>query len=184
MRPTVKITSHDTGNQFLGDALAKLTRKKALVGIPASNADRRFALQTMLKQAKMGAKRRARFVKGMLSDINNAQVLYIFTNGSPLHKQPPRPLVEPAITDPANNELICEQLEKAMDAALDDKDATPFLNKAGQVAENACRKWFTNPKNGWAPNAPSTVRRKGSSRVGIDLAEMRKALTHVVVEKN
>jgi hypothetical protein len=57
------------------------------------------------------------------------------------------------------------------------------LNRAGQVAENAARNWFVNPKNGWAPNAPSTIRRKGSDKPGIDTGEMRKALTHLVVEE-
>jgi hypothetical protein len=119
----------------------------------------------------------------MINDINNAQLLYIHTNGSPMKHIPPRPVIEPAIMDSANNALITEQLQKAVEAALDGKDATVYLNRAGQAAENAARGWFSNPKNGWAPNAPSTIRRKHSDRPLIDTGELRKSLTHLVVEE-
>jgi hypothetical protein len=34
------------------------------------------------------------------------------------------------------------------------------LKKVGMEAQNMSRGWFTNPANGWPPNAPSTIERK------------------------
>ena len=91
--------------------------------------------------------------------------------------------MEPAIEH--RKDWIAEQLGKAAQAALDGdvKGVQDGLHKAGQVAENAAREWFTNPANGWAPNSPKTIKYKGSSKPLIDTDQMRKAITHVVRRK-
>ena len=60
---------------------------------------------------------------------------------------------------------------------------TQALNRAGLIAQNVVRDWFTNPKNHWAPNAPSTIARKGSDRPLIEWGELRKSLTYVLEKK-
>ena len=84
------------------------------------------------------------------------------------------------------------------------------LGRAGMIAQNAARAWFVDPRNGWAPDRPATIKRKlskisnkkkrkealenfqetlqaGGSMEGIDTplidsAQMRKAITHVIKE--
>lgn len=182
VKPTLQVSVKGPGGFAVTEPLTKLTHRRAIVGIPASKADRTLAIQAMLQNAKSLSKKK-KFAKALSGQINNAELLYIFTHGSPLRNQPPRPVIQPAIMDPDNNKLITEQLELAIAAALDGKDPEVYLKRAGQVAENAARGWFVNGKNGWAPNAPSTIRRKGSNRPGIDLGEMRKAITSFVVEE-
>lgn len=115
--------------------------------------------------------------------INNAQLTYIHTHGSPLRNIPSRPIIEPAINARGNREPIQEELKLAAAAQLanDAAKATEHLRRAGLIAQSAVRAWFTDPRNGWAPNAPATIRRKGSDRPLIDRAELRKAMTFAVV---
>lgn len=92
--------------------------------------------------------------------VSNAELLFIHTNGSPLKHIPARPVIEPAIED--DKEIISEFLGDALKAALDGNKtlANRFLKKAGLEGQAASQAWFTNPKNGWAPNAPYTVLQK------------------------
>jgi hypothetical protein len=127
-----------------------------LVGIPARNKSRRGG------------------------GINNAELLFIFSNGSPVRNIPPRPVIEPAIK--ANRQYINVELEKASVAALNDdpEGVMQSLNRAGMVAANAAKQWFFDGRNGWAPNTPETIRAKGSSQPGIDTGAMRRAITYVL----
>ena len=117
------------------------------------------------------------------NDITNAELLYIHTNGSPANNIPPRPIVEPAIQD--SKEEIGTLLKEAILKALegDTGGAIAGMEKAGTQGENAVKGWFTNPKNGWAENAESTKKRKGSSKPLIDTGQLRKSITHVVKKK-
>lgn len=124
--------------------------------------------------------------------INNAQLTYIHTHGSPLRNIPARPIIEPALTARGNKEPIQEELKLAAAAQLagDSAKATQHLRRAGVLAQNAVRAWFTDSRNNWAPNAPSTIARKHSARPLIDTGELRpliatgelrKSMTYVVV---
>jgi hypothetical protein len=118
------------------------------------------------------------------SMVNNAQLLYIHTNGSVLKHIPARPVIEPAIKDPDNQALFMPEFEAAAKTALNGKpeQVDKHLRRAGLIGQNVCRAWFVNSKNGWAPNAPSTIAAKGSSRPLIDTGAMRKSITFVVSE--
>jgi hypothetical protein len=166
----------------LADSLAALTKQQVLVGIPATTAqDRTNDLLKALGSAR--GRRKARLMKlATKSVINNAELLFIHTNGSPLRHIPARPVIEPAIEDSTNKALIVAQLELAAQAAVEGRkdQVTRLLKLAGTVAEVAVRGWFTNPKNHWAPNVPSTIRAKGSDKPLIDTGELRKSITYVV----
>ena len=114
------------------------------------------------------------------NDITNAELLYIHTNGSPANNIPPRPVVEPAIQD--SKEEIGTLLKEAILKALegDTGGAMAGMESAGTQGENAVKGWFTNPKNGWAENAESTKKKKGSSKPLIDTGQLRKSITHAV----
>lgn len=115
---------------------------------------------------------------------NNATLLYLFTHGSALQGTPARPVIEPAIEEKANKALIQKELADGARGVLagNSAAATAALNKAGMLASNAAKRWFVDGRNGWAPNAESTVRGKGSDRPGIDTGQMRRAITYTVEE--
>ena len=67
----------------------------------------------------------------------------------------------------------------------DTDGALKKLKLAGMRAQNVCRAWFTNPKNGWPPNSPRTAARKrakGSTdpKPLIDTGELRKSITYFI----
>jgi len=118
------------------------------------------------------------------STLNNAELLYVFSKGSPANHQPARPVIEPAIVADGNRQAISHELAQANKAQLDGdaEGAKRFLKRAGIAGENASKKWFTDPRNGWQPNAQRTIDAKGSSVPGIDTAAMQGAITSVVKE--
>lgn len=136
--------------------LARLRSSDVLVGIPAQKTLR----------------------KG--GPINNASLMFVHTKGSPLRKIPARPVIEPSVE--ANSGKIAPHLGKAAQAILNqDPDAAEReLKLAGTVASNGAKRWFTDPRNGWAPNAPSTIERKGSDRPLIDTGALRRAITFAI----
>lgn len=144
----------------LGDLLREIAKMQVLVGIPEEKASR----------------------KG--EPVNNAQLLYIHTNGSPKMKIPKRPVIEPAIEAKGNKEKITAELGEAIKSLLDKKaaQAKMHLKRAGMIGQNAARAWFEDARNGWAPNTERTIAMKGSDRPLIDTAQMRKAIIYVVKE--
>lgn len=116
--------------------------------------------------------------------VSNAQLMYIHTNGSELRGIPARPIIEPAIEAEDNKEKIAEQFSLAAESALKSAKgvAMSHLEKAGMYGQNSARGWFTDPRNGWEPNSPTTILRKGSERPLIDTGQLRASITYVVKE--
>lgn len=153
---TVKVT--ESGD--LGDfrkAIKHLGEMKAFVGIPEAATSRPGEV------------------------VTNAELMYIHTNGSPLKNIPARPVIEPGIEVSDNRKMIVDELEQVAKNELDGKpdEAIAHLIMAGTVGSNAAKRWFRDPRNGWAPNAPMTIARKGSDRPLINTGELRRAITHV-----
>ena len=133
---------------------------------------------------------------GMITEMNEAinngasykeaHSMYLHSHGSPIHRIPPRPIIEPAIEDPENQQEIINELKQAAEEALDGNStsAEQHFTRAGLSGQNAARDWFTNPKNNWPPNSPLTIALKGSDRPLIDTAQMRKSITYVVRKKD
>jgi hypothetical protein len=155
----VTVTKSGPGIAGLAKALERIKRSDVLVGIPAQKASRRGKGQT----------------------INNAEAMFLFSKGSPLRNQPPRPWLEPAIEK--SKQIITPHLEAAARAVLeqDPARAERELKLAGIVASNAAKKYPVEA-NGWAPNAPSTIRQKGSDRPGISTGQLRRSIVSVVRE--
>lgn len=166
------------------DQLKSLKKIKILVGIPEEKSLRR----------KKGS-------------MNNATLLFIHTKGSPLNNLPPRPLIEPALMASDNVAKIEEDFKKVILAALDNNfaQAKKSMEVAGQDAVNMIRNWFDDPRNGWPPDKPETVKAKlrktkkplserkelfesyadgqeGVNTILVDSAQMRKAITYVFRE--
>jgi hypothetical protein len=193
---TPKLTVKTSGitNAELGAQIKAITRLQVYVGIPESRSARGEAGVTNAQLAFLHTHgvRSSNMRRIMYASMNRglsysaAHALYLQRFGSPAMNIPPRPIIEPAIEDSQNKAKITVELRQAAQAALDPtrKDgrnrALFFLRRAGMVAQNLVRAWFVNPRNGWAPNAPSTIRRKGSNRPLIDTGELRKSITYVV----
>lgn len=175
-------------------AVLPVAKKEVLVGIPAENSSREtqsddninnaellYIQSHGVRHAEMRAEMQQHIEAG--KKYSEAHSLYMESHGSALWHIPPRPVLEPSVE--ANKERIGKQLAKAsVEAIRGDVDKRDlYLDRAGQVAENAAKKWFENPENGWPPNAPATIRAKGSDSPLIDTGEMRKAITHVIRER-
>jgi hypothetical protein len=140
--------------------MEKLIKMDVLIGIPED--------KTIRKEGK----------------VNNAELLYLHTNGSELQGIPKRPVIEPAINANGNKEAIIEELKESARLTLSGKysEAVQQLNKAGMLGQNVSRLWFTDQRNGWPPNSPKTIAKKKSSRPLIDTSQLRKSIIYVVRE--
>jgi hypothetical protein len=158
---TVSASKNNGDYKKIIDAVAFLKKHEVCIGIPESTAKRNDNKGT---------------------PVNNAELLFIHTNGSPVNGIPPRPVLEPAIKK--NQERVSNNLQKAVDAAVEgrQKDIMSALEMAGMDGQNIARAFFTDSDNGFAPNDPSTIKRKGSDKPLIDTGEMRKSITYVVRE--
>ena len=141
----------------LEQALKELSKIKVYVGIPEKEASRKED-----------------------NGPNNAELMYIHSQGSELQKIPARPVLEPVVEK--NKSQISNLLQKAMKSGLSGNKAKMMaeFHQVGQYAENKAKAYFVDPTNGWPPNSPKTVARKKSNRPLIDTGQLRKSITHVV----
>ena len=183
--PTVALTKTGSGAAKLQAALQKLSQSEVYVGIPEGDT-REHRLLTRAAKAKPHSNRQKRLLKAADQDITNAQLLWVFSKGSKLRNIPARPVIEPAIESKDNKADIADELKLAAASMLkgEQTEASKHLARAGQVGMNAAREWFTDPRNGWARNSPRTIKAKGSDRPGINIGEMRRAITFVVKEQS
>jgi hypothetical protein len=114
-----------------------------------------------------------------------AAELYTRSKGSMALAIPRRPIIEPAIEAADNKAAITAELKDAAQKQLsgDRTGAVRGMKRAGQEAVNRVKNWFYDPRNHWPPNAPSTIKRKGSSQPLVDSGAMRDAITWVIGEK-
>lgn len=190
MKLTSKVKSVDQQEKFFQD-LKNLGKLQVYVGIPEDSAARKdggvtnaqlaFLHTQGVRESDMRSEMLSKIVKG--ATYGKALAMYLHTHGSPLWQIPPRPIIEPAIEAKGNREAILAELKKAAEATLEGKkpEAIRALQRAGLTAQNRVRAWFTDPRNGWAPNAPSTIKAKGSAQPLIDHGELRRSITYVVV---
>lgn len=168
MNPTAKLiygSNYDL--HAINEAVGTLQNAKAYVGIPEKGADRKSfdklgRIQTYLGSVHPGNTGAQQIIAQLqqTGQITNAALLYIHTNGSQIRHIPPRPVIEPSIE--ANRVNIEDGLDAVVDALLDGKktEARIKLKQVGTLAANGAKAWFTDPRNGWQQNAPSTIRRK------------------------
>ena len=98
------------------------------------------------------------------SPITNASLMWILSRGSALRNLPPRPVVEMGI-------------EKAI-IANKPLEAQRALGRAGTIAANSVKRMFGSLE--LAPNAPSTIAKKGSSAPMIQFGHLRRAVVSVI----
>jgi len=196
MRPTINLAVKGEGAKGVASRLLDLTSRDVLVGIPGRTTSRRsnkgqqavtnaelaflhtHGVRTIDARRRMGAMMKNRGI-----GYNQALALYLHSKGSLAYAVPPRPIIEPAIVATGNKEKLAEDLRRAAQANLSGQDVATverYLTATGLDAQNIVRRWFTDPRNGWPPNKPSTIRRKGSAQPLIDTGELRKSMTFVI----
>jgi len=174
-----------SGAVLLAKRVLGLTKLSAYVGVPASSSkDRSNQLLGMAAKSK-GKKATRLQKKAAENDINNAELLFIHTKGSPKRHIPARPVLQPAVAADGNRQKIGNQIAASCKASLagDKPLSRQRMGKAALAGQNAARGWFTDPRNAWAPNTPETIRRKGSARPLIDTGAMRAAIQGIVGEE-
>lgn len=113
--------------------------------------------------------------------VTNAELMYIHSYGSPINSIPARPTIEPAIEK--NRVVIAQILRGGMAGTLTGNLASgdAALKRAGTFAVAKAKEMFGSSE--LAPNAPSTIRMKGSSAPLIDTGQLRNAITFVIRRK-
>lgn len=168
--------------------LEKLKQTNIYVGIPEEKAGRR----------------------NKKNEMNNATLMAIHTNGSPLRGLPERPIIEAAIEETSNAQKISNGLKDIGEAIVDEDivKAKRLMKRLGQEASNMARAWFTDPRNNWPRVKEETAMRQikkatkktvtkqerqemveeymmgvsGIKTTLIDTGQMRKAITYVIEE--
>lgn len=188
-----KVGHNEYNGGFAGlvKRLQGLQKRQIQVGIPQQTSSRK---EEGINNAELlyihthGTRRKAmrkEMQEGMDRGLKYSEAfsLYIQSHGSPLWHSPPRPVLEPAIK--ANKEKIALQFSKIVKAAAD-KNADAMeraITSTGMTAQNACRAWFKDPRNGWPRNDPKTVKLKGSDKPLVDSGELRDSIVYVVREE-
>ena len=187
----VRHTQRNGGFAGLVNRVQNLKKKRIMVGISEKEAAREgeeinnaqllYILSHGVRKKSMRDEMQPNIDAGMKYSL--AYQMYIMAHGSPLWHSPPRPVLEPAIE--AHKDAISQLFKMVMLAACKG-DQTALRNaiiNCGTAAQNYCRDWFSDPRNGWAPNSPVTIALKGSARPMVDTGTMRKAITYVVRDK-
>lgn len=193
VNPKGKVEHNEYNGGFSGlvKRLKGLQKRQIQVGIPQKTSSRRgegINNAELLYIHTHGTRRKAmrkEMQEGMDRGLKYSEAfsLYIQSHGSPLWHSPPRPVLEPAIK--ANKEKIALQFSKIIKATADgNADAMErAITSTGITAQNACRSWFKDPRNGWPRNDPKTVKLKGSDKPLVDSGELRDSIVYVVREE-
>jgi len=117
--------------------------------------------------------------------MTNSSLLYLHENGVPSHNIPPRPVLQPALAQKDVKKKMHQVMRKGMAEAFihgDLESCEIAYEKAGMIGRDAVKKYITEGTN-LAPNAPETIRRKGSSTPLIDTSSMLNSITYAVRKK-
>lgn len=112
--------------------------------------------------------------------INNAEILYINENGSPLRNLPARPVLDLTIKWANDTNLIRETLNKAIDAYLvnyDEKDVDKIVDRMCIKIQSHARRIIYDNDGTLAPNAPSTIKKKGDNHPLFDTGQLARSIT-------
>lgn len=194
MSQNISVSETGGGIDEIKRALEEMKKEFVCLGVPEEKSSREQTGKKTLKNAEL-AFMHTNGIRGaqMRNEMNDSDkpysqafAAYIAANGSPLWKVPPRPIIEPAVENDKNLELIAEQMKELLKAYIDNSGREQQeLQKLGMLGQNIIRDWFDNPANNWPPNAPATIeakKRKGSTepRPLIDTAQLRKSMTYVI----
>lgn len=180
----VKHITHDGGVDGLLERIKKLSSQVVAVGIPGDSSERKDGEITNaelvyihthgVRPKEVRDEMQPEIDKGTKYSI--ALQLYLRSHGSFSYQTPARPIIEPAIENSKSG--IAKRLGVAASAAMNDEDTDRPLEDVGLYAQSKVKGYFLH--NDWVPNAPSTIKKKGSDKPLIDTGALRQAVTFVI----
>lgn len=114
--------------------------------------------------------------------IDNATLLAIMEHGSPVKNIPPRELLRPVLEK--HIDKIKEYFNEIYKCLLEgnEKGADALMTRLALQVETWGKSYFTED-NGWAPNSPITIKRKGSDKPLIDTGSLRQSIKGIYSKK-
>lgn len=112
--------------------------------------------------------------------INNAELMFIHENGSGVHHIPARPVLEKTISWANSSGLVEKTIEKAYNIILntgDIKEADKEIEKLCLKLQNYARNVIYDNNGQLAPNAPSTIKKKGENYPLHDTGQLARSIT-------
>lgn len=152
----------DLGNSF-HKKLTEFAKKGVYVGFPDSAGTHK---RKGPKKSKKDGKQAQSVTVAQVAAWNEFGTIHM----------PARPFMKQTVTE--NKEKFGEMLKLAGQEVLQGTDTTEALNKVGVVAKALMQKQID--EGSFAPNAPSTIKMKGSSKPLIDTGQMRQSVNYVV----
>lgn len=119
--------------------------------------------------------------------INNAELMFIHENGSPLRHIPRRPVLELTLAW-ANNKGETRKLVNYLSAGIfsndfDETDIEKALKQFAIKLENHARVIIYSNNGQLVPNAPSVAKKKGGSHPLFDTGQLARSITCQVVKE-
>lgn len=115
----------------------------------------------------------------MTVGINNAELMFIHENGSPLRNLPARPVLQLTIED-ALRKLVPDTINRIYDGCFKNswtkEQVKKELEKMCIRMQNTARN-IIYKSNLLVPDAPSTIKAKGSDRPLLDTGQLARSIT-------
>lgn len=187
----VQVTEVDKGDlKTVIDALLKLAEDELLVGVSAdtagsgrgediNNAELAYIHTNGVRAAGMKAETDKAVEEGTPYPL--ALQAYIKEHGSPAYRVPPRPFLEPGIEK--HLDLVESGMKAALQDVLDGGDGRAQRERLGATMAAKVQAYFQED-NGWPPNAPSTIKKKGSAQPLVDTGALRQSITYIIRAKD
>lgn len=188
---TVQVTETGEGDlKRILEALKKLSEDELLVGVSAdtagsgrgediNNAELAFIHTNGVRAAGMKAETDKAVEEGAPYPL--ALQAYIKEHGSPAYRVPPRPFLEPGIEK--HLDLVESGMKAALQDVLDGGDGRAQRERLGATMAAKVQAYFQED-NGWPPNAPSTIKKKGSAQPLVDTGALRQSITYIIRQKD
>ena len=187
----VQVTEVDKGDlKRILEALKKLSEDELLVGVSAdtagsgrgediNNAELAYIHTNGVRAAGMKAETDKAVEEGTPYPL--ALQAYIKEHGSPAYRVPPRPFLEPGIEK--HLDLVESGMKAALQDVLDGGDGRAQRERLGATMAAKVQAYFQED-NGWPPNAPSTIKKKGSAQPLVDTGALRQSITYIIRPKD
>ena len=118
-----------------------------------------------------------------ISSGDRKRILAILEHGAPSKNIPPRPVIDPALNQPAAKQAISNALNQAVESACngDMSGTVSGLEAAGAAGVAAIQAYIDAGVP--PPNAPSTASRKGFNKPLVDTGELYRSFTYEIRRK-
>ena len=157
-------------------------KKVVKYGIPKETNKRTEVPVTVSKQHRGKNGRVYTRKERVYGGLSNANILALMEAGSPVNNIPSRVLLK-AVKEKYNYKINQYFLNIMQALAAGNKtQADILMEELALRMQTWSQKFFVDADNGWAPNAPSTIKSKGSDKPLIDTGELRKSIRGIVVE--